>query len=50
MNPFISAIIYAALNRRIACSHCGSIDHHKRIGHNRFLCKNCRREFTSDTK
>jgi transposase-like protein len=48
MNPFFSAIIYAALHKRITCSHCGSLDHHKSISHDRFLCKNCNKEFLSN--
>ncbi|HJV34466.1 hypothetical protein [Geomonas sp.] len=48
MNPFFSAIIYAATQRRISCSHCGSYDHHRRIGPNCFLCNSCRQEFTPE--
>ncbi|GFO57599.1 hypothetical protein GMSM_46060 [Geomonas sp. Red276] len=46
MNPFFSAIVYAALQQRITCSHCGSYDHHKRTGHRNFRCNSCHREFT----
>lgn len=46
MNPFFSAIVYAALHRRITCTQCGSLDHHKRISHDLFLCKNCKIEFS----
>ncbi len=49
MNPFFSAVIYAALHKRIACSHCGSFDHHRRIGPDRFRCNDCRREFMRAT-
>ncbi|MBJ6725040.1 hypothetical protein [Geomesophilobacter sediminis] len=45
MNPTVGAIVYAALHQRITCSHCGSLDHHKRVGENRFVCKYCRKEF-----
>ena len=48
MNPFFSAIVHATLHKRVTCSHCGSFDHYKRIGHNRFLCTSCRKEFTPD--
>lgn len=50
MNLFFSAIVYAALHKRITCSHCGSLDHHKRISHDLFLCKNCKKEFSSDSR
>lgn len=48
MNTFFTAIAYAALHRRITCSHCGSYDHHKHIGRRRFLCTRCRKEFFLD--
>lgn len=50
MNPFFSAIIHAALHKRITCNHCGAFDHHYRIDHNRFRCNSCRREFMPDGK
>ncbi|MCM0080420.1 hypothetical protein L4X63_02345 [Geomonas sp. Red32] len=50
MSQFFSAIVYAALHRRIACNHCGSYDHHKRIDHLHFRCNSCRREFTVTPK
>lgn len=46
MNPFFSAIIYAALHKRVTCGHCGAFDHHERTGTARYRCKKCGKEFT----
>ncbi len=46
MNSLFSSILYIALRQRIKCKLCGLLDHHKWLGHNRFFCKNCRKEFT----
>jgi ribosomal protein L37AE/L43A len=45
MNPYFQTILYAALRRRVTCSFCGKLDHHKMLGQHRFLCKSCGKEF-----
>ena len=45
MNPYFQTILYAALRRRVTCSHCGKLDHHKMLAQNQFLCKSCGKEF-----